>query len=112
MAPQKVNNLFVDYVPTECADCAIGLVGVPEVNMQGGWAGTISVRSLSGHTRDWDLSWRGRLRNAWMALRGKWDGHFEIDSPQTLERLKVALDGVAVQAWPKDSIWRSPRATR
>lgn len=95
------------YVVTECSDCLVGLTGIPEEpGKQGGWAGTIYLNELSGHSRDYELSWRGRLRYAWLALRGHPVTSVSLDSPVTVERLKTVLDAMAFRVWPAGSMWR------
>lgn len=102
----KFKGLLKSYVMTECDDCLLSITGMVEKDK---WAGEIYIGEMSGHARDYDLSLYGRLRNAWMALRGCPVEAISIDSPATLKRLTKALYATSKKVWTKDSMWRKKK---
>ena len=81
--------------PTDCPECVIWLYYDEE------W-GIVDVSLISGHDRDYQLSWRGRLKRAWHALQGKPDSTLEFFTKDHCERFVDAVDEAILKAWPEE----------
>ncbi len=81
--------------PTDCPECVIWIY------YDGGW-GCLEISLISSHDKDYQLSWRGRLRRAWHALQGKPDPTLEFYTREHCERFIDVLGGAVSMAWPEE----------
>lgn len=89
----------VEFVETCCLGCAIRIVAFK--NKKDSRDSSIYLTLLSDHMHVWVNSWRGRLKLAWWALKGKEVGDIELGWLDDIEEFKEKFD--EVYKWIKDT---------
>ncbi len=82
------NREKVELVPTSCLGCAIRIVAFKDEERL--MYNSAYIMWLSNHSHLYYKSWRGRLRLAWRALRGKDIEDINLDTMEDVEAFDAA----------------------
>ena len=85
------------YVSADCIGCVTQVIGFKE---QSDMAGSLHLTNLSDHAGRYDMSWRGRLRNAWWCLKGSPRTDVMVESRSEAIALSNAIMKAARELWP------------
>ena len=62
----------------------------------------VDVQLISNHDQLWHSRWRNRVRNAWAAMRNRYDwGGFQLDTEEHARAFLAALTGAIEETWPR-----------
>jgi hypothetical protein len=83
---------------TLCDGCVIRLLYFP-VTATDRW-GRIDVQLISNHRSLWNARWSVRVRNAWAALRNRYDwSGFDFDTEREAKAFRDAFAQAVAETW-------------
>jgi hypothetical protein len=90
----------IRLVETICDGCVIRLLWFyGDRDSRWNW---IDVQVVSNHLQAYHSRWHSRIRNAWAAIRNRYDwSGFQLNTSEEATALRAALDEAIRQTWPQ-----------